>query len=371
MASSAQPRADVTIISAGHNVADARLHREVAALRRAGLQVAVIGMGNAADGPVGAQVRTWPARGKIVRGLRALYFPWVAQSPVLLSLDPDVAVGLRLRKLLNPAVRTVTDIHEDYRALLKDRSWARGLLGAGARLLAKVATSAYRGADLAVVADKHLELGVPDRLLLRNLPDSSLISPTAAQESTLRAIYIGDIRPSRGLFTMLDGVRDSTDWVLDLVGPMNGDTEAKFNQYLADNPGLDERVTWHGRMPPKDAWSLVPTAALGLLLLEDTPAFREAMPSKLYEYRASGVPVVSTDLPQPAKLVRDSQTGIVLAVGQPLAEVLDQLAANPAELAQLRARALKVGKQYLGDAELDRFAAAVLALRGGATQTST
>ncbi|NUR30435.1 MAG: hypothetical protein HOV83_32045, partial [Catenulispora sp.] len=36
---------DVSIITGGHDVADARLHRLAAALRRAGLAVEVIGLG--------------------------------------------------------------------------------------------------------------------------------------------------------------------------------------------------------------------------------------------------------------------------------------------------------------------------------------
>ncbi len=49
---------DVSIVTSGHDVADARLHREVAALVARGLHVEVLGLGDEADGPPGVTVRT-------------------------------------------------------------------------------------------------------------------------------------------------------------------------------------------------------------------------------------------------------------------------------------------------------------------------
>jgi len=39
-------------------------------------------------------------------------------------------------------------------------------------------------------------------------------------------------------------------------------------------------------------------------MLQPTPAFVEAMPSKIYEYLASGLPVLSTRLPRQTKVIR-------------------------------------------------------------------
>ena len=126
-------RPDLSVVSSGHDVADARLHREVAAALAAGLTVEVLGLGDAAAGPDGARVVARPRpRGVLRRLALALAQPWRAQGRVLLTLDPDVvpatlaAARLRGRRL-------VVDVHEDYAALLADRAWAAGPAGVIAR----------------------------------------------------------------------------------------------------------------------------------------------------------------------------------------------------------------------------------------------
>src|SRR5437660_1476257 len=64
---------DVTILSSGHDVADARLHRHCAALRRAGLRVEVIAKGRADDAPDGAEFRASRSNGMTGRASRGLF----------------------------------------------------------------------------------------------------------------------------------------------------------------------------------------------------------------------------------------------------------------------------------------------------------
>ena len=63
-----RPRIDVTLLSSGHDVADARLHRHCAALRRAGLRVEVIAKGRAEDAPAETEFRSIRPRGIAGRG---------------------------------------------------------------------------------------------------------------------------------------------------------------------------------------------------------------------------------------------------------------------------------------------------------------
>src|SRR5665647_3277858 len=84
---------DVSIVTSGHDVADARLHREVAALHRAGLAVEVLGLGSASAGPPEAEVRVWDRRSGLRRAARAMAMPWSASGDVVITLDPDAAVG--------------------------------------------------------------------------------------------------------------------------------------------------------------------------------------------------------------------------------------------------------------------------------------
>ncbi|MDR3360033.1 MAG: hypothetical protein LBO20_05195, partial [Bifidobacteriaceae bacterium] len=209
---------DVSIVSSGHDVADARLHRATAALRRAGLSVEVVALGRADDAPAGCVVRVRPRKGRLDRLKMALEAPWRARGRVLVTLDPDSALGAYARRALvgGDRLRLVADVHEDYAALLADRPWARGVAGRAASWLAKAGAWAAGRADLTVVADSHLAPDAPRRLVVRNLPDLSLLPVGGAgtPDPRPRALYIGDIRASRGLFQMLDAVKAAPAWRL-------------------------------------------------------------------------------------------------------------------------------------------------------------
>lgn len=352
-------RVDVSIVTSGHDVADARLHREVAALVRAGLRVEVLGLGEASAGPPDAVVRARPRRSGVRRALDAALLPWRASGRVLVALDPDSTATAVVRRLVSRGrVRVVADVHEDYEALLRDRAWAVGLRALGGRVWARLGLAAARRADLLVVADHHLLSGSPSRLVLRNLPDVSMLPGPTERDEQPRALYVGDLRRSRGLFAMLDAVAAAPGWSLDLVGPVAERDTADLEARLAA-PALAGRVRLHGRRPPREAWELARGAWVGLLLLEDTPAFRAAVPSKLYEYLACGLAVVTSDLPRAAEIVRSTGTGAVVADAAEAARTLEAWAADPAAVDEHRRSAVTAAAPWVDGVEVAAFARAV------------
>jgi glycosyltransferase involved in cell wall biosynthesis len=390
---------DVTVVSSGHDVADARLHREVAALQRAGLSVEVLGLGQAALGPAGATVITWPRGGMVHRGLRAVRLPWSARGRLLVTLDPDVVpAALLVGRLRRRPV--VADVHEDYVALLADRPWARR----GRRVLQALAGRciALTGrATVTVVADDHVPPQAARcrrRLVVPNLPDAaSLPIPIPAPDRPpLRAVYVGDVRTSRGLRDMVEAVAAAPPWQLDIVGPVASADLDWLEQRLASpdlrtEPGLSAapatapvRVRVHGRQPPARAWQIAAGASVGMLMLADTPAFRDAVPTKLYEYLACGMAVVATPLPRVVPIITGAgagagrvgagrvgdegpgsqgspSPGVLVADADEAAAVLRRWAQDPAELAVLRRAALTYAEHQLRGASVWDGLATVIA----------
>ncbi|MDR2348379.1 MAG: glycosyltransferase [Bifidobacteriaceae bacterium] len=346
----APPRVDVSIVTSGHDVADARLHRQVAALRRAGLTVEVIGLGVPDDAPPGALVRTFSRGGRLGRLLLALAAPWRARGRVLVALDPDSTAGAYLRRVVagGRRLRLVADVHEDYLALLRDRAWARGfggLAGWAGGCLARLGLALAARADLTVVADAHLAPRAPRRLVVRNLPDLSMLpaAGAGAPDPRPRAIYVGDLRGSRGLWSMLEVARRAPGWRFDLVGPVAAADQARLEAALAADLALAGRVRLTGRLGPERAWRVAEGAWAGLLLLEQTAAFAAAMPSKVYEYLACGLPVVTTPLPRPAELVRRTGAGAVALGVAEAAGVLERWALDPEAYGAVRRAAQAAG----------------------------
>jgi glycosyltransferase involved in cell wall biosynthesis len=356
----------VSVVTSGHDVADARLHREVAALRRQGLRVEVLGLGEAAGGPEGAIVRTWGRGSMVTRAVHAVRLPFLARGRVLLTLDPDVVPSALLAGLVRRR-RVVADVHEDYVALLADRGWVPDRLRGVLRRLAAWSVGLTGRAALTVVADEHVPPpcgACRRRLVVRNLPDPTLLPKPAAvvDDPPPRAVYVGDVRTSRGLRTMVEAIALAPSWRLDVVGPVAAADRPWLDARLA-RPDVRGRVTLHGRMPPRAAWEVAVRSSVGLILIQETPAFRDAVPTKLYEYLATGLAVLSTPLPRVEALLGGSGAGVLVADVEASAEVLRGWSAAPAELARARAAALEWADRELRQANpYDMLAAEVVAL---------
>jgi glycosyltransferase involved in cell wall biosynthesis len=354
------------VVTSGHDVADARLHRECAALVRAGLDVEVVGLGTAADAPPGvAHVRALGARGGLLRRAgRAAVLALSARGRVVLTLDPELVPGAYLRRLVRrgPAV---VDVHEDYLALLDDRSWARGAAGAGARAVARAANGLAGRVDLTVVADEHVPPATArHRLVVRNLPDLGHLPAPVPRDATPRAVYIGDVRRSRGLVTMLEAVAAAPDWSLDVVGPVAAADQDWLDRWMATEPAA-ARVRLHGRRPPQESWRFAAGAWAGLALLDDTPAFTAAVPTKLYEYLACGLALVTTPLPRVVELVGTSGAGVVAADAGDVSATLNAWSRDPQALDRCQQAAREWAARHLaGPSPYDVLAARVVELVG-------
>jgi glycosyltransferase involved in cell wall biosynthesis len=119
-------------------------------------------------------------------------------------------------------------------------------------------------------------------------------------------------------------------------------------------------------MPPERAWTYAQGAWCGLVMLEDTPAFREAMPSKLFEYLACGLGVLVTDLPRQRELVETLGAGRVVdtgpaAVGQSV-EQLQRWVKNPEDLDVCRANAARWAADNAAGSDYDSLAQRLVSL---------
>lgn len=342
------------------------MHRTAAALRRAGFDVTVYGLGDSQLGPVGCRVFADRRRGKVGRFVQALRKPFLPKADVIITIDPETSLSAFLATRGRSA--WVADVHEDYASLLRDRSWVpRPLLGVlqfGVHVMNKL----IQRADLVLVADQHVPPKVaPNRYVMRNEPDFSFLprpSPVT-DEAPWRAIYVGDNRTTRGLRTMVEAVAATADdeqpWSLDLVGPIAA----------ADRPWLEERleapdgrwITTHGRQEPKRAWEVAEGADVGLCLLADTPAFADAMPSKVYEYQACGLPTVATPLPRVARLLRRSGAGVLVEDAEETTAALRRFATDARWRAALRSAARDAALAARRDSSTyDEAAARILAV---------
>lgn len=335
---------DISIISSGASLADARLHRITNALIRSGLKVEILAPGNSADAPRGATIRSVnQGKGFQWRLHRAFYSPWMANGRVIYCLAPETQLTSWAASKVRGRIYCA-DIYEDYLTLLRDRRWAKkflGIPGLFGSLIAQSGTFFTARAAVTTVADVQVPpFQAKNRIVMRNLPDASHLTQSGSLSKTPRAIYIGDVRESRGLHTMLQSAVLAPEWHLDIVGPISDNDAAWIHLWSISNEDAASRVTFHGRLSPEKSWQLVAGAWVGLSLLEPTPAFIAAIPSKLYEYMSVGLATISTPLPRCAELITNSGAGELADGPESVAHILKHWADHPAEIKAIRKRAL-------------------------------
>jgi glycogen synthase len=147
--------------------------------------------------------------------------------------------------------------------------------------------------------------------VIRNLPD--LPPPGAAPAPDLRrALGIGDaplvlhqgaVAAGRGcevLLRMLDLLPEAHLLFLGAEGPY-----ATRLRKIAGESGAADRSHFLGPVSPETLLSHTAQADIGVSLLADScENHRLALPNKLFEYVAAGLPVVVSDLPEASRLVR-------------------------------------------------------------------
>lgn len=118
---------------------------------------------------------------------------------------------------------------------------------------------------------------------------------------------------------------------------------------LARELGVADRVALLPMAPPEEMVKLASNYDLGLSLEEEVTRSRSlCLTNKIFTYLLAGVPVMMSDTPAQLALAPDlgvAATVVSLADSAGIADALDRLALLPAELAEAKALAWRLGRQ--------------------------
>jgi glycosyltransferase involved in cell wall biosynthesis len=308
---------------------DTRVRREAAALVAAGHDVTVVhlpppgGEGDSAGLPFDLVPATLHrGRGWLPHGAR-LGAEAARLALRAAALRPD-AVHAHDAAMLLPGLvaarrsgaKLVYDSHELATGVpYRSRSWAAVVAGAE-RLGAPRADAVIAVSDgIAARLGERYRLRRPP-VTIRNLPD--LPPPGAAPAPDLRrelgvgdaplVLHQGAVAAGRGCETLLRALVLLPGAHLLFLGAEGAYAERL--RALAGERGVGGRTHLLGAATPEGLLSHTAQADVGVSLLEDScENHRLALPNKLFEYVAAGLPVVVADLPEAAQLVRERGIG--------------------------------------------------------------
>ncbi len=117
--------------------------------------------------------------------------------------------------------------------------------------------------------------------------------------------YIGGLFQSRGIFQMLDAVKNM-DIELHLAGAFS---PASLENEVMLHPAW-KKVIFHGFLNRKEVYQLMSNSIAGLVLLLPLQSYKDSLPIKLFEYMSAGLPVICSDFPLWQSIVNDAKCGL-------------------------------------------------------------
>jgi len=347
----------VLVCTIVHHPADARIyHRQIRALLEAGHHVTYVAPAQAET--FSAEHR-WPqlrviavprAVGRNRLGALSAARRELARlaptTDLLLIHDPELLLALPPRRIRPP---TVWDVHEDTAAALSTKAWLP-------RPLRPPVAAAVHTAERLAERRLHLilaEQGYVPRFRRPHpvVPNTTYVPDAAAPpdppDGPQRVVYVGHLSPDRGVAEMIEVARllRPHGITVELIGPADAQARAMIEPARAQ--GL---VRWPGFVPNDEAMPMVDGALAGLSLLQDEPNFRHSMPTKVVEYMARGVPVITTPLPAAAELASKYECGFVVPFGdtRAAADAVLTLAGDASLRAKMGSRGHDAARESLG-----------------------
>ncbi|WP_211715881.1 glycosyltransferase [Nocardiopsis sp. MG754419] len=297
-----------------HHPEDARiLHRQIRALLDAGHTVTYVAPFRECgvtpwDGVRSVDVPRAQGRDRLssLRVAKAVLSRLAPEADLLLFHDPELLLAL-------PAKRPVTvwDVHEDTPAALLTKPWVPGPLR---RPLGRVVRGFERGAErrlrLMLAEEGYRSRFRGDHPVVPNttdVPDLPLRPP-----GDDRVVYLGHVSMARGAREMVRMGRRLRDHGVRLEVIGNADAEVRP---LLREAHQEDALHWYGFVPNDRALRMAAGAMAGISLLHDTDNYRHSLPTKVVEYMAHGLPVVSTPNPMAEALVTrrpEGRSGLVV-----------------------------------------------------------
>ena len=358
-----------------HKLDDVRIFiKECAALVAVGYKVSLVVPG-ATDATVnGVEIHGVPLT---TSRWRRFYFTVNAVAEKALSLhadayhlhDPEL---LRIAKRLKQSgAKVVYDAHEDLPKQLLAKTYLpifiRKILSSFFEKYEKTIAKKISGIITAtpLIADRFKKYN-PSTVFVGNYPElTDMPMPVEWVFRKEEICYVGGIFRTRGAFEMIRAMEFISDAEFNLAGTFS---PASMRDEVIQLPGWS-KVKELGFLNRDGIRKILSQSKVGLVLLHPTQSYMEALPVKLFEYMAAGIPVVASDFPILSEIVKRHRCGILI---DPLdvhaiATAINFLLQHPHEAEEMGRRGRQaVENEYSWDSQAKKlvgFYSQILALK--------
>lgn len=232
----------------------------------------------------------------------------------------------------------------------------------------KIVDKIYGDSDIVLCSSKGFVENIANRGVPRDKlvfwpqfckePDMEVLkSPDIYDGNEFNVVFAGNLGYAQGLELLIETAEMVKDkpihWYL--VG--DGRAKEKLMQLVAEK-GLDEKVTFIGRVSEEEANSYVKYADCAYLSFNDCKLFDLTIPAKLQTYLACGVPILGAVGGESAEIIEKANCGCVVSkTAEAVSECLQKMMNMPDEmLCNMRGNAVNYFEEnYQMEKLIDEF----------------
>ena len=338
-------RRKVCILTTVHPPFDTRIfHKQAKTLAEAGYDVTLIAQHKRPEIIDGIRILPLPTpKNRLQRMIYTTFYAFKLslkeRADVYHLHDPELLpIGLVLKLLTNGKV--IYDVHEVVPATILTKDWIPCLMRKPMSWLfnffERITTKFI---DKLIAAADSIAARFPsDKVVtVRNYPRIDFFIDTIdivhnSSKDYCTLIYVGGLTEERGIYELvksLEFVDSKLPLRLKLIGKFY---PPAFESRLRSLRAF-AKVDYLGWLPYEEAMAHLKNADIGIVLFHPAPNHLGSCPNKLFEYMATGLPVVASNFPLWREIVEGNSCGICVDPLDPkaIAQAIEYLLAHPEE----------------------------------------
>lgn len=343
----------ICILTTAHTATDIRIfHKEAKTLSQAGYKVEIIGQNPRRENIGGIEIFPFPPSQRFFRfflmPLKMFFYAVRRQADVYHFHDPElIATGMFLKFFRRKPV--IYDAHENYSQAILYREWLPEFLRSAVsfvfNIFEKIAAQFF---DYVIGATPHIAssfrgptivlFNYPLALYFKNILSGE--KKNGSEEGRFTVICTGNFEGVRGIEEIVSATgiaRRQIGIKLKLMGKFS---DGAFKKKIMDLEGWKtvEFLEW---VPLEDVYDALGKADAGIVCFLPTKVNIDAIPNKIFEYMAAGLPLVYSNFPLWKEIIGDCGVAVDPQNSGEIAAALEFLARNPREAEKMGQRGRK------------------------------
>lgn len=264
--------------------------------------------------------------------------------------DPElIPIGLKLKKL---GKKVIFDVHENIALQIKDKKFIPFFLRSFISILyRKYEISVVKKFDALILAEQsylNYYSNLNDKIeVVLNMPDLNLLKNFKNTDRKKNEIfYIGGISNLRGFDVTIDAIKILKEKFPDIIMHFIGPYSPKLVN-SADIYKIENNIKFYGFMSLEKGLEYSKSSKIGISILKPIKNYTDSFSTKIFEYMAVGLPVVTSNFKLYKNIIEKYKCGICVNPlnSKEIADAIEYIIKNPVTAKQMGLNGIKATEE--------------------------